>query len=153
MQVVRKQSIIDQTMDMNGKYWSVKGIKDTIWQNYMLVLTQWPTTEEPAGPMNGGSPFPQNMVNLSNTTMETYLQDAMPNGDFPNCMSCHANSNKKGRDFVWFVTLDAFRRGVRTPGDLFSTKGFDNSFRDTLILSRDPVVSSLIQSFGASEQK
>jgi hypothetical protein len=90
------------------------------------VLTQWSMTTSPPGPTNDGEPyFPGRNNNLSNTTMETYFQDANKDGQFPSCLACHAYSNHYGRDFVMFVTMDAFRRGVRAPGDLFSKKTSD----------------------------
>jgi hypothetical protein len=153
MQVIRKHKISDGVMDTNRKYWDLTGIKDTLWQNYMLVLTQWPTTGNPAGPTNPGEPFPGRNSNLVNTSMETYLQDANANGNFPSCMGCHGRSNAKGRDFVWFVTFDAFRPGVRAPGDLFSTKIYRDPSQDSRILSRDPALQSLIEYFENARQK
>jgi hypothetical protein len=44
---------------------------------------------------------------LSNTTMETYYQY-----DGASCMQCHEKANQAGRDFVMFVTKDAFAPGV-----------------------------------------
>jgi hypothetical protein len=152
MQVVRRHEISEEIMEMNRKYWDLIGIKGTIWQNYMLVLTQWPTTSNPAGPTNPGEPWPGRDVNLSNTTMETYLQDANDNGDFPSCMGCHAESNAEGRDFVWFLTMDAYRPGVRAPGDLFATKVRDPS-QDNRVLACDPALQSLMRYFQAAQQK
>ena len=152
MQVVRKHRISDETMDMNCAYWALEGIKGTVWQYYMLVLTQWPTTSKSAGPTNPGEPWPGRIFNLSNTTMETYLQDADANGDFPSCMGCHAVSNEEGRDFVWFLTMDAYRPGVRAPGDLFGTKVRDPS-QDSRILARDAALQKLMRYFQAAQQK
>jgi hypothetical protein len=153
MQVFRKHKISKQIMDMNRKYWALPGIEGTIWQNYMLVLTQWPTTVNSAGPTNPGEPWPDKKYNLSNTTMETYLQDADANGNFPSCMGCHGGSNANGRDFVWFVSFDAYRPGVRAPGDLFSTKIYRDPSQDSRILSRDPAIESLIKYFDAAQRK
>jgi hypothetical protein len=153
MQVVRKYPIDDRIMKTNHDYWGLEGIKGTIWQNYMLVLTQWPTTSNPAGPTNPGEPWPGRTFNLSNATMETYLQDARPDGSFPSCMGCHGRSNANGRDFVWFVTFDAFRPGVRAPSDLFSTKIYRDPSQDSRTLARDPALQSLIEYFEAAEQK
>ena len=36
MQVVRKQQIQPETMKMNNAYWSLPGIKGTVWENYMF---------------------------------------------------------------------------------------------------------------------
>jgi hypothetical protein len=122
MQVVRKQRIFPETMDMNRAYWKLPEIMGTVWQNYMLVMTQWPNTVAPEDPTNDGHPFPVANWNVSNTTIETYLQGDDKGGILPSCMGCHAISNHHGRDFVMFVAVDAFRRRVRGPGDRFSTK-------------------------------
>lgn len=104
MQVARLLPINSQTMKMNRDYWALSGIKGTVWANYMLVMTQWPTTAAPPKPANDGEPFPVNAPTvLANTTMETYHQ-----GAGSSCMECHQSvSNKFGRDFVAFMAFDA----------------------------------------------
>jgi len=153
MQVVRKHDIFSQTMEWNQKYWEQPEIKGKVWQYYMLVLTQWPEHISPEGPMNDGDPFPLANVNLSNTVFETYFQDANKYGKIPSCMACHAHSNHFGRDFVMFVTMDAFRRGIRTPGDLLSTKTSDGPRSAANALSREPMLKSLMEFLEAPEQK
>jgi hypothetical protein len=100
MQVVRKRKI--QTMRTNCWYWDQSEIKDTVWQNYMLVMAQWADAV--------GLPFPGPSLDVvvSNTAMETYFEDT-------SCMECHNYSNQNGRDFVMFVSVDAFRPGIRFP--------------------------------------
>src|SRR5271166_7189185 len=113
MQVVRRYPIPADTMALNRAYWALPGVKGTVWEHYMLVAAQWPTSAAPPGPDNDGAFFPGRMAspnaedesyrstakaqeNLANTTMETYLQD-LPSS----CMACHqAVSNARGRDFV-----------------------------------------------------
>jgi hypothetical protein len=113
MQVVRRYPIHPETMALNRAYWAMPGVKGTVWERYMLVAAQWPTSAAPPGPENDGAFFPggadisspkdpsyrsvaKAQENLVNTTMETYLQD-MPSS----CMACHqALSNARGRDFV-----------------------------------------------------
>jgi hypothetical protein len=113
MQVVRRYPIPAETMALNRAYWALPGVKGTVWEHYMLVAAQWPTSAAPPGPDNDGAFFPGRMAgpsaedesyrstakaqeNLVNTTMETYLQD-LPSS----CMACHqAVSNARGRDFV-----------------------------------------------------
>lgn len=104
MQVVRLQPIQPDTMKMNCDYWNLPDIKGTIWANYMLIMTQWPTAPENPDPSNMGAPFPIGTAStLANTTMETYQQR---NGH--SCMECHQEvSNRLGRDFVAFMALDA----------------------------------------------
>jgi hypothetical protein len=120
MQVVRQRKIAATTMRVNEAYWNLPDIRGTVWRNYMLVATQWPRRPSPESPDNDGDPFPNGGVNLANTTMETYFQEAA------SCMACHQLSNKAGRDFVMFVTMDAYRPRPES----------------------DPLVRSLIESFG-----
>ncbi len=116
MQVRRSRPLHASTMAMNRSYWALPGVKGTIWERYMLVASQWPTTPVPFGPENNGGFFPGLAVdpaapheayqsddpaeaekeNLANTTLETYLQ-ATPSS----CMSCHASvANARGFDFA-----------------------------------------------------
>lgn len=138
-QVVRNpdRPITKTTMDMNNAYWNLPQIKDTVWQNYMLVMTQWES--------GGGDFWPSACFAWSNTTMETYVQET-------GCMQCHKISNEDGRDFVMFVTVDAFQPGVLTPGDLFGAKGAKSSagsVKPESSLSTDPMLKSLKQFFEA----
>jgi hypothetical protein len=152
MQVVRKHMIFPKTMDSNKDYWKQPEIQGKVWQNYMLVVTQWSETSLPGGPANDGDPFPKTGFNLSNSTLETYFQDADENG-IPSCMTCHAVSNHYGRDFVMFVSMDAFRPKVRAPGDLFTTKTVDGPNIAAATLSGDPMLKSLMQFIEAAGQK
>jgi hypothetical protein len=150
MQVVRDpgRPITQLAMDMNNAYWNLPEIKGTVWQNYMLVMTQWES---------GGEFFPSACYAVSNTTMETYLQNLyIQNRPASGCMQCHKTSNEGGRDFVMFVTLDAFQPGALTPGDPFSAKGAkssDGSVKPETALSSDPMLKSLKQFFEAIEPK
>ena len=123
MQVIRQHPINTKIMAMNRAYWALPEIRNTVWANYMLVTTQWPTVTQPDEPSNSGQPFPGGFVdpkqpmdvyqlpaknagppsNLANTTMETYLQ-----APSSSCMACHHSvSNAYGRDFVAFMTVKA----------------------------------------------
>jgi hypothetical protein len=113
MQVVRRHPIDPSIMAVNRAYWNAAGVRGTVWERYMLVAVQWPTSREPPAPSNDGGDFtggpdetsargesykstaaPEE--NLANTTMETYLQDRPSS-----CMACHqAVSNARGDDFV-----------------------------------------------------
>jgi hypothetical protein len=113
MQVVRRHPIDASIMAVNRAYWDLLGVKATVWERYMLVAVQWPTSADPAGPGNDGAFFPggaapsdpanesykstaKSEENLINTTMETYLQDRPSS-----CMACHQIvSNARGDDFV-----------------------------------------------------
>jgi hypothetical protein len=68
---------------------------DSVWLNYELVNTQWPTNPaagcdvETSAPVDRiGTPAPQF---LGNTTLETYIQGQVPNVS-SSCMECHANA-------------------------------------------------------------
>jgi len=150
MQVVRKQQIQPETMKMNNAYWSLPGIKGTVWENYMLVATQWPTQISPEDPNNDGKPFPDGGSEIANTTMETYFQF-----DGGSCMTCHQISNEQGRDFVMFVTMDAFRPGALATADLFSAQlaRGRQALPSSPPLGSDPMMKSLMQFFQAAENQ
>jgi len=148
MQVIRKQKIAVQTMRINKGFWDLPEIKGTVWQKYMLVATQWPTRVSPEAPTNEGAPFPAGGVNLTNSTMETYFQD-----DGASCMACHQLSNKAGRGFVMFVTMDAFRPGVPAPSDLFTARTGARENGPASPLPSDPLMKSLIDVFNAKRSK
>lgn len=140
MQVIRKQPITPEAMQINATYWNLPEIKGTVWQNYMLVMTQWPTQTAPEAPTNPGAPFPSAGSALSNTTMETYFQN-----DGSSCMDCHQISNAQGRDFVMFVTFDAFRPSVPSPAGLFSGKvSGEQAVEAGRSLANDPMVRDLV---------
>jgi hypothetical protein len=150
MQDVRLQNILDDTMKMNRAYWELPAIKGTVWQNYMLVMTQWPTQISPEAPSNDGAPTPTSGSEIANTTMETYFQ-----GDGASCMVCHQISNAAGRDFSMFVTMDAFRPHTPAPADSFSAKVAQGRLFQTVpsSLAEEPMMKSLSQFFDAAGQK
>jgi hypothetical protein len=99
------------TVDINRIYQQI--LAGTVWKNYQLVFTQWPT--QPANfilmekggvyPQNSGSPFPVNGV--TNTTLETYFQaanDAAGAGG-NSCMQCHYRADST--DFSWSLNRRA----------------------------------------------
>lgn len=95
-QVVRRKPIHLSTLAMSRYYWSLFGIKGTVWSHYMLTAVQWPSHALPVDPYNDGVFFPEaRKENLANTTMETYFQD-----EPTSCMNCHQRFNERGRDFV-----------------------------------------------------
>jgi len=103
MQVVRRHPIHLSTMAMNRYYWSLPGLKGTVWEHYMLVAVQWPSHAYPINPYNDGVFFPEERKeNLANTTIETYRQDSPSS-----CMSCHQSFNLRGHNFVGM--LGSFR--------------------------------------------
>ena len=64
----------------------------SVWQNYELISTQWPTNPGgPCAPKPGdqlGGPAP---IFLANTTLETYVQGMVPNVS-SSCIECHNNA-------------------------------------------------------------
>jgi hypothetical protein len=73
----------------------------TVWANYQLITTQWPTTpDDPVHPQ--GQPFP---LYAANTTMETYVQGNVPLAS-SSCMACHGNATTtagKPSDFTFVL--------------------------------------------------
>jgi hypothetical protein len=73
----------------------------SVWTNYKLVTTQWPT--DPTNSVDpNGSPFP---LHSANTTMETYVQGNVPLGS-SSCMACHGNAtttNGRPSDFSFIL--------------------------------------------------
>jgi hypothetical protein len=86
VQVVRTRAIDTRTQDTNTIYQGL--LKDTIWRNYRLVMTQWPS--QPGTPPIG-APFPDlgdpNHMSVANVSVETYVQD------LTTCMDCHGRVN------------------------------------------------------------
>ena len=67
---------------------SFQGIlKGTVWANYMLISTQWPTNGASKTDPTG-LPAP---TYLANTTLETYIQGKIPQSS-SNCIACHNNA-------------------------------------------------------------
>ncbi len=59
------------------------GLKNSVWQYYELVNTQWPLPKTPQN-SSPDTVFQVNPALLANTTMETYIQPSS------SCMGCHA---------------------------------------------------------------
>jgi hypothetical protein len=145
-QVIRKFKIQSDTMKLNREYWALDGIKGTVWANYMLVMTQWPTKVAPENPTNSGKPFPDGGSNLANTTMETYHQSM-------GCMECHqVVSNKDGRDFVAFMMIDAadpsqaaLQNSVAPGVSSLQPMSTKKSLGASVEVKKDPGISALIE--------
>ena len=105
MQVIRSKKIAASTRKTNEDYRAL--LKGTVWENYALVMTQWPKfpqpEEENGAPFPGPFTGPDPMTNIANTTMETYFQKSASTS----CMNCHDAARRKGSDFVWFLQLPA----------------------------------------------
>jgi hypothetical protein len=105
MQVIRSKKIADSTRKTNEDYHAL--LRGTVWENYQLVVTQWPKfpqpEEENGAPFPGQFTGPDPMTNIANTAMETYFQESVSTS----CMTCHDAARRKGTDFVWFVQFRA----------------------------------------------
>jgi hypothetical protein len=87
-QIVREDTLPPFTADiaeLNKSFRAV--VKGTVWENYMLVATQWPTAAGSKIDLTG-APAP---TYLANTTLETYSQGAVPLAS-SSCMACHGNA-------------------------------------------------------------
>lgn len=93
-QIVREIPIDDATHQLNQQFQAQ--LAGTVWANYQLVSTQWPTdpasdcqVPSPTNPL--GTPAP---TFLANTTLETYIQGTTPQAS-SSCMECHNNATTK----------------------------------------------------------
>jgi len=103
-QIVRETPLTDAAKNMNTIFHSM--LKGTVWENYMLLSTQWPSAFACTSLHSGNPPDPlpntdfqkQPDMNCSpaptyfaNSTLETYSQ-----GDIPlassSCIACHGNA-------------------------------------------------------------
>ncbi|MBD2411895.1 hypothetical protein FACHB389_28670 [Nostoc calcicola FACHB-389] len=98
VQVVRLNPIPSPSASLNRAVWSTitQVNPDSVFQNYQLIDTIWPNASSPVPPgattpLNDGNPqsgTPNNYV--ANTTMETYLQQAViPPTNKGGCLGCH----------------------------------------------------------------
>ena len=97
VQIVRKIPIPPAEKALSALYQDAlrKVNPDSVWLNYELVNTQWPTNPakacdvETSAPVDRiGTPAPQF---LGNSTLESYIQGKVPNVS-SSCMECHANA-------------------------------------------------------------
>ena len=92
-QIVREETLPPFTADIAELNKSFRAIlKGTVWENYMLLATQWPSDHaNPTDPL--GVPAP---TYLANTTLETYSQGEVPLAS-SSCMACHGNATDQHR--------------------------------------------------------
>jgi hypothetical protein len=105
-QVKRLIPIDDATNALNAQWqaWLRSVNKDSVWQYYELISTQWPTQPKasPTGSKPAGDPAPPF---LANATLETYIQGTTPNVS-SSCIMCHNNAtttNSKFSDFTYLL--------------------------------------------------
>lgn len=115
-QIERSIPITDETVAMNAVVTSAL-TKGTVWENYHLISTQWPTQAtlgqatvpdaqngwctslNPVDPT--GAPAP---AFLANTTLESYIQGTVPQAS-SNCISCHKDATMTNGTFSDFTYL------------------------------------------------
>jgi hypothetical protein len=117
-QIVRETPLTDAAKNMNAVFHSMLPA-GSVWQNYMLLSTQWPTAflTRCTGLQNSAAPAPGTdfvkqpdmtcspaPTYLANSTLETYSQQERPgtNAAFPDsrevplatssCIACHSNA-------------------------------------------------------------
>jgi len=106
-QITRVTQLTDETKKMNGQFQAILG--DTVWKNYMLLSTQWPSDFNCAGKGTGKPPPPPPTEQptdfkkepdmncapaptfLANSTLETYSQGTDPLAS-SSCIACHGNA-------------------------------------------------------------
>lgn len=88
-QVVRQKMIpspvLKEVAELNESFRGI--LKGTVWENYVLLATQWPSdAASKTDPL--GAPAP---TYLANSTLETYSQGRIPLAS-SSCMACHGNA-------------------------------------------------------------
>jgi hypothetical protein len=108
-QITRVVPLTDATKVMNDQFQSILG--NTVWKNYMLIGTQWPSafpcTADPS--LLPNAPIPKTDFEkqpdmncapaptfLANSTLETFSQGEIPQAS-SSCMACHGNATSYQR--------------------------------------------------------
>ncbi|WP_347331723.1 hypothetical protein [Marinimicrobium locisalis] len=102
-QVERVTPITREAQALNKRFHAAleAAAPGSVWTNYELVSTQWPTDADSKTDPTG-APAPSF---LANTTLETYIQGHTPQGS-SNCMGCHGNAadtNGRASDFTYLL--------------------------------------------------
>jgi hypothetical protein len=103
-QIVRTVPLTKATNDINDEFHAVLG--DSVWTNYILIGTQWPSDFGCATRLSAleGAPIPRTDFDkepdmncapapafLANSTLETYSQGEIPQAS-SSCIGCHGNA-------------------------------------------------------------
>jgi hypothetical protein len=119
-QITRVVPLTQATRDMNTKFRSILG--GTVWENYMLISTQWPSAFPCTGDRAKNAPEPRTDFEkqpdmncapaptfLANSTLETFSQGEIPLAS-SSCMACHGNATSylrpKNPDDIYFNQSD-----------------------------------------------
>jgi hypothetical protein len=119
VRVVRRKAIHPSTAATNRAWREHPEVRGTVWSNYQLVLSQWPTDPAPSDealdarfagryPAGSGLPFPDrdSPTSTANVVLETddHVQTAS------SCLHCHWRAGRAVRTgFVWMLGLRAWR--------------------------------------------
>jgi hypothetical protein len=104
-QITRTIPLTEDTKEINAKFQKI--LQGTVWANYMLLSTQWPSdfncarkaiqSAQPNLPPNTDFEKQPDMTCapapafLANSTLETYSQGSVPQAS-STCMGCHGNA-------------------------------------------------------------
>jgi hypothetical protein len=101
-QIVRMVDLTDATNDINKKFRSI--LAKTVWENYIMIGTQWPSGFPCTNDRAQGTPLPSTDFDkqpdmncspaptfLANSTLETFSQGEVPQAS-SSCMACHGNA-------------------------------------------------------------
>lgn len=99
-QITRVVPVTDATISLNQQFQGI--LAGTVWPNYELISTQWPTDPQSQVDLTG-VPAPDF---LANTTLETYIQGMVPKSS-SSCMDCHkAATDTTGKPSDFTFTLE-----------------------------------------------
>ena len=130
--MVRRQHIEPETEQVNAAWQAKLREAGSIWQNYKLVMTQWPFlfnaaaadayTAIPVPPCIGAAPGSA----TANVVLETFFQDAAvcDNQAKTSCMTCHNLSRQS--DFVWSITVNRHKPAASQEQALPRRKAFED---------------------------
>jgi hypothetical protein len=101
-QIVREIPLTDATKNMNKIFQSM--LQNSVWKNYMLISTQWPSAFSCTSLHSQDAPAPKTdfvkqpdmtcspaPTFLANSTLETYSQGNVPLAS-SSCIACHGNA-------------------------------------------------------------
>jgi len=120
-QVERLQRITPAAQTANQAWQSALSNRNSVWQYYKLVLTQWPFTPfAPDRDAGGVNPLPNCAQRggqaTANTTLETFLQTTADCRAGLTCMGCHNRARRT--DFVWSIPMNPYK----PPDSRFATR-------------------------------
>jgi hypothetical protein len=107
--IVRFGAIDGPAQAANARYQTALRAAGSVWSNYQLVVTQFPTiADAPGQTISLVNTYPglATAASVSNSTIETFFQAGAATG----CISCHSLARRNG-DFVWSVQTHAYPRG------------------------------------------